>query len=53
MGNQYEVWSWERINDDEFMYCAKYAGNNFDEAMRIMKEEKESGIGCVKLEWRS
>lgn len=51
MGYEFEVWAWTLIGQ-KFEYIQKYAGDDFDEAMKIMKELKANGVACVKFEWR-
>lgn len=52
MGYEFEVHSWEGNVNDGYQYVEKYAGDDKEEAFRVINELKENGAGCVKLEWR-
>ena len=60
MGNTFEVYSYVPTpggvpgQDYEYKYEYKlvYAGEKFEDAMRILYNEKATGVGCCKLEWR-
>lgn len=62
MGNEFEVYAWEKIGEnkyvvlnelkDEYEWVQKYAGNNYYEAIEVMEAFKIQGVGLVKLEWR-
>lgn len=52
MGSKIEVHSWEPDDNGKYEYKLVYSGDSFQDALRIMLYEKESGVGCVKLELR-
>ena len=52
MGNTFEVWSWEKDEQGNYSYVQAYAGEDYQAAIATMHELKNTGIGCVKLEWR-
>lgn len=55
MGSTYEVWALMRDGNphtDEYHYERVYEGESWDDALSAMHRAKESGSGCVKLEWR-
>jgi hypothetical protein len=51
MGNTWEVYVWKEIKG-EFQYILLYSGESRRSAMRIAKNAKEKGAGCIKIEWR-
>jgi hypothetical protein len=51
MGNKYEVNAWVK-DGDGYKYIQKYSGEWLIVAFMIMVKSKQSGCGCVKLEWR-
>jgi hypothetical protein len=52
MGNTFEVWSWERDEYRNYDNRLCYAGEDYEEALNVMKDLKSKGVGYVKLEWR-
>ena len=52
MGNTYEVYSYQLVELDKYEDVLKYAGEDYDEAITIMKELKETDAPCVTLIWR-
>ena len=54
MGNEFEVWNWEKCcnGNDDYEYVIRYSGENKEEAFKKIEELKKQGSGCVKLEWR-
>ena len=52
MGSTFEVWAWRETAPGKYGYEQRYAGEDYDEAVSVMKRLKAEGCGCVKLEWR-
>lgn len=54
MGNTYEVHAWRMIpgTGGDYQYEMVHGGEDFEEAMTVMRRLKAEGVGCVKLEWR-
>lgn len=52
MGSTFEVWAWRKTTRGGYEYRQEYAGEEYDEAISVMKRIKAEGCGCVKLEWR-
>jgi hypothetical protein len=56
MGNTFEVYSYVPtpggVPGQDYEYKLVYAGEKFEDAMRILCNEKATGVGCCKLEWR-
>ena len=56
MGNTFEVYSYVPtpggVPGKDYEYKLDYAGEKFEDAMRILCNEKATGVGCCKLEWR-
>lgn len=56
MGSKFEVYSYVPIPGgvpgQDYEYKLVYAGDEFEEALRIMGNEKVTGVRCCKLEWR-
>ena len=56
MGSEFEVYSYVPtpggVPGQDYEYKLVYAGEKFEDAMRILCSEKATGVGCCKLEWR-
>jgi hypothetical protein len=51
MVNTWEVYVWT-LTDHGYAYVQVYGGENEAEAWRIARDKKDSGCGCIKIEWR-
>ena len=52
MGSTFEVWSWEKGESGNYSYVQAYAGDDYQEAIAVMHTLKDTGVGCVRFEWR-
>jgi len=52
MGNTFEVWSWEKGDNDKFYYHLAYSGEDMAIALSTMFNLKNKGIWCIKFLWR-
>ena len=56
-GSKFEVYAWVlgsscEDKEEKYQYDLRYSGESMEEALSVMFDLKESGIACIKLEWR-
>jgi len=51
MGSEYEIYVWVP-SENEYRYEFHWSGDTLEEAIKEMKELKELGCMCIRLEWR-
>jgi hypothetical protein len=56
VGSKFEVYSYVPVVSatarGSYDYKLVYAGESLEDALRILCNEKASGVFCCKLEWR-
>lgn len=52
MGDEFEVWNWERSLYGDYQWVRYFSGESKDDAFAKIEELKGSGEKCVKLVWR-
>lgn len=52
MGYEYVVSSYTK-DGDKYRYEEIWTGDTLEEALKVMEQENELGIRCIRLVWRS